>query len=93
VHPGDTIRLTLVNELGPNPAVTGNVMNTFHYPNTTNMHTHGLHISGESPGDDVFRTCEPGQTEVRTHESSVDPCVGGVCIRVRVRVRVRASPN
>jgi hypothetical protein len=75
VHPGDTIRLTLVNELGANPDVAV-VMNTFHEPNTTNMHTHGLHISGESPGDDVFRKCEPGQTEVRS--ASIDAC--DVCV-------------
>ena len=29
--------------------------NVFKDPNVTNVHTHGLHISGESPGDDVTR--------------------------------------
>lgn len=29
-------------------------------PNITNLHTHGLHISGESPGDDVTRFFEGG---------------------------------
>jgi FtsP/CotA-like multicopper oxidase with cupredoxin domain len=29
-------------------------------PNITNVHTHGLHISGESPGDDVTRMFEGG---------------------------------
>jgi FtsP/CotA-like multicopper oxidase with cupredoxin domain len=32
--------------------------NTFTDPNVTNVHTHGLHISGESPGDDVTRFFE-----------------------------------
>jgi len=32
--------------------------NTFKDPNTSNLHTHGLHISGESPGDDVTRSFE-----------------------------------
>jgi FtsP/CotA-like multicopper oxidase with cupredoxin domain len=32
--------------------------NTFTDPNVTNVHTHGLHISGESPGDDVTRAFE-----------------------------------
>ena len=35
--------------------------NVFRDPNVSNLHTHGLHISGESPGDDVTRSFE-GQT-------------------------------
>jgi FtsP/CotA-like multicopper oxidase with cupredoxin domain len=34
--------------------------NDFKDPNITNVHTHGLHISGESPGDDVTRMFEGG---------------------------------
>jgi FtsP/CotA-like multicopper oxidase with cupredoxin domain len=56
------VTVTLRNTLGANPTGAVNAMNTFHAPNTTNLHTHGLHISGESPGDNVFRTCEPGET-------------------------------
>lgn len=36
------------------------VHNDFKDPNVTNVHTHGLHISGESPGDDVTRMFEGG---------------------------------
>jgi FtsP/CotA-like multicopper oxidase with cupredoxin domain len=36
------------------------VENNFKDPNITNLHTHGLHISGESPGDDVTRMFEGG---------------------------------
>jgi FtsP/CotA-like multicopper oxidase with cupredoxin domain len=35
--------------------------NVFKDPNVSNMHTHGLHISGESPGDDVTRSFEGGR--------------------------------
>lgn len=35
--------------------------NVFKNPNVSNLHMHGLHISGESPGDDVTRSFE-GQT-------------------------------
>jgi FtsP/CotA-like multicopper oxidase with cupredoxin domain len=35
--------------------------NVYKDPNVTNVHTHGVHISGESPGDDVTRAFE-GQT-------------------------------
>lgn len=32
-------------------------------PNTTNIHTHGLHLSGEQPADDVmFTKILPGET-------------------------------
>lgn len=34
--------------------------NVFKDPNITNVHTHGLHISGESPSDDVTRFFEGG---------------------------------
>ncbi|MDH3403538.1 MAG: MopE-related protein [Acidobacteriota bacterium] len=34
--------------------------NVFKDPNITNLHTHGLHLSGESPGDDVTRFFEGG---------------------------------
>lgn len=34
--------------------------NTFKDPNVTNLHTHGLHISGETPSDDVTRFFEGG---------------------------------
>jgi FtsP/CotA-like multicopper oxidase with cupredoxin domain len=36
------------------------VHNDLKDPNITNVHTHGLHISGESPGDDVTRMFEGG---------------------------------
>ena len=36
-------------------------MNVFKDPNVVNLHTHGLHISGESPGDDVHRSFEGGR--------------------------------
>ncbi len=34
--------------------------NEFKDPNVTNVHTHGLHISGETPSDDVTRLFEGG---------------------------------
>lgn len=67
--PGPTIRmkacetyhLTVTNTLeGPNP---DGAWNTMKDPNTTNIHTHGLHISGEGPADDVlFVKITPGMT-------------------------------
>lgn len=56
--PGNKYVLSFHNTLPyevPNPA-----HNVFKDPNISNLHTHGLHISGESPGDDVTRSFEGG---------------------------------
>jgi FtsP/CotA-like multicopper oxidase with cupredoxin domain len=45
VAPGDLLRVRLVNDLGE----------------TTNLHTHGLHVSPQGGGDDVFRMVEAGR--------------------------------
>lgn len=56
--PGNKYVLSFHNTLpyaAPNPAD-----NVFKDPNVSNLHTHGLHISGVSPGDDVMRSFEGG---------------------------------
>ena len=58
MKPGSKYVLRFRNLLpyeAPSPA-----HNDFKDPNITNVHTHGLHISGESPGDDVTRMFEGG---------------------------------
>ncbi len=64
--PGPTITMAPGNKyvlqfrnLLPYEAPSG-AQNVFRDPNITNVHTHGLHISGESPGDDVSRMFEGG---------------------------------
>ncbi|XP_066264447.1 multicopper oxidase mco-like [Branchiostoma lanceolatum] len=56
---GDNLNLKLVNNLGPQPE---GVHNQFHDPNTTNLHTHGLHISPQEPQDYVLLEVGPGET-------------------------------
>lgn len=46
LQPGDTVRVELVNRL----------------ENVTNLHVHGLHVSPEGVGDNVFLAVEPGQS-------------------------------
>ncbi len=58
MEPGNTYVLRFRNLLPFEPA--SSVHNDFKDPNVTNVHTHGLHISGESPGDDVTRLFEGG---------------------------------
>lgn len=54
--PGNKYVLKFRNKLDYEPASEEH--NVFRDPNVSNLHTHGLHISGESPGDDVTRSFE-----------------------------------
>jgi len=56
VVPGNKYVLSLHNTLPYEPLEPRH--NVFKDPNVVNIHTHGLHISGESPGDDVTRAFE-----------------------------------
>jgi FtsP/CotA-like multicopper oxidase with cupredoxin domain len=51
VKPGDTIRILLVNSLDQ----------------PTNLHVHGLHVSPEGNGDNVFLRVDPGQSFAYEH--------------------------
>lgn len=59
VVPGNKYILSLHNTLPFEVLNTSH--NVFKDPNAVNIHTHGLHISGESPGDDVTRVFEGGK--------------------------------
>ena len=64
VVPGGSLEIELINCLHPPLGLTGEeALNRFSNPNTTNLHTHGPHISGEDPGDNIFRTVEPQEVE------------------------------
>lgn len=60
VKPEDTIKVTLINNLPPesNPQTdqNNNLPRAF---NTTNFHTHGLHVSPEGNSDNVLREMPP----------------------------------
>ncbi len=61
-RPGDTLRITLVNDLPPDDADMHHVMNTIGDLNHTNLHTHGLHVSPAGHSDNVLLDIAPGQT-------------------------------
>jgi hypothetical protein len=64
VYPGDTVTVTLTNNLGANYEATASTdyyyMNVMHGANTTNIHTHGLHVDPSI--DDVMIEVEPGKS-------------------------------
>ncbi len=56
--PGDKLRVRLINRLPTEPAHSGS-HNSHHEWNTTNLHTHGLHVSPSGKADNVFRRISP----------------------------------
>jgi FtsP/CotA-like multicopper oxidase with cupredoxin domain len=63
VQPGDTLKIDLVNNL---PALTGPMEMTMTRPHmwtTTNLHTHGLHVSPSGNSDNVFLEIAPGASQ------------------------------
>ncbi|WP_369149103.1 multicopper oxidase family protein [Streptomyces sp. R44] len=58
VRGGETLRLTHVNGLPPNPPHVGG-HNTPHHPNSFNLHTHGMHVSPSGLADNVLREFAP----------------------------------
>ena len=74
VKVGDTLRILVVNQLPPNPPTVEPAQH-LRYPNSTNLHTHGLHVTpglvapgvyGDFVMDDPRLGIQPGQ--VRQHE-------------------------
>lgn len=61
-HPGDTLRVTLKNDLEPEIDHPGD-MNVLHDFNTTNLHTHGLHVSPTGTSDNVLLEIGPSATQ------------------------------
>ena len=62
------MEVTYTNTLGPE--TTAYVMNEFGHVNTTNLHTHGLHIDSDTGSDDIFTHIGPG--EVFTYSYKID---------------------
>ena len=67
-RPGDVLRITLRNDL-PLETGGGSAHNGHHRWNTTNLHTHGLHVSPSGNSDNVLLNIGPG--EVQEYEIAV----------------------
>jgi FtsP/CotA-like multicopper oxidase with cupredoxin domain len=67
VRPGDSLEITHVNALPPNPPGTHHDdINVPHGFNTFNLHAHGMHIDPTGEADNVFRAFEPAGEPGRT---------------------------
>src|SRR5262249_4589142 len=71
----------LINDLPPNPDENATItqMNFPHHTNTTNFHTHGLHVQPTGDGDNVLREIMPGTTAKVTIPTPPKPNSGTVC--------------
>ncbi len=76
MNPGQTYVLTFKNTLPyDEPSPEHNVLKD---PNITNIHTHGLHVSGETPADDVTRLINGGQCGDYVYEIQSDHMGGSL---------------
>ncbi|MCX6854907.1 MAG: redoxin domain-containing protein [Verrucomicrobia bacterium] len=73
--PGDVMRITVRNDL-PTQAWQANSMNKLHAFNTTNLHTHGLHVSPNGISDNVLIQILPGATQEYVIEIPKDHVCG-----------------
>ena len=60
LKPGDTLNVGLHNNLPTNSGNPSGNLNIPHHPNTTNFHSHGLHVSPLGNSDNVLISIEPG---------------------------------
>ena len=61
--PGDVLRIRVENRLPPVPEPPVHAINVPHALNSTNIHTHGLHVSPEGNSDNVYLDIKPGQAQ------------------------------
>jgi hypothetical protein len=66
-RPGDLLQITVNNQLEAQGDYPG-VVNGFKFPNTTNLHVHGLHVSPTGDGDDVSIGIAPGASRTYTYQ-------------------------
>jgi FtsP/CotA-like multicopper oxidase with cupredoxin domain/peroxiredoxin len=60
--PGDVLKIRVENQLPPIAESPVHAVNVLHALNSTNIHTHGLHVSPEGDSDNIYLDIQPGQT-------------------------------
>ncbi len=61
VRPGDTLQVTVQNSLPKLPPAPVPDIDRPHHWTTTNLHTHGLHVSPSGYADNIFTVIDPTQ--------------------------------
>jgi FtsP/CotA-like multicopper oxidase with cupredoxin domain len=61
--PGDVLRIRVENRLPPVLEPPVHAVNVPHGLNSTNIHTHGLHVSPEGNSDNIYLDVKPGQAQ------------------------------
>jgi FtsP/CotA-like multicopper oxidase with cupredoxin domain len=77
LKPGDTLHLTIINQLEAETvpySYIETMKNIMHWPNTTNIHTHGLHI--DPLVDSVFVDIAPGTSYTYVYKLPYDHAPG-----------------
>jgi FtsP/CotA-like multicopper oxidase with cupredoxin domain len=67
VKPGETFQIRLENALPDMAFDTSAIHNMYKGFHITNMHTHGLHVSGKDPGDNPLVEVHPGESRTYTY--------------------------
>jgi FtsP/CotA-like multicopper oxidase with cupredoxin domain len=62
VNPGDVMKVDFINDLPPVDPMAPVDMVRPHEWTTTNLHVHGMHVSPEGNGDNVFLEIKPGES-------------------------------
>jgi FtsP/CotA-like multicopper oxidase with cupredoxin domain/peroxiredoxin len=79
VKPGSTLRILLRNRIVSTVPLDAPVEMDHNRPNgfdTTNLHTHGLHVSPEKPADDVSIELKPGEEFLYEYKIPADHVPG-----------------
>jgi FtsP/CotA-like multicopper oxidase with cupredoxin domain len=61
--PGDVLKIRVENRLPSIPGPPVHTVNVPHGLNSTNIHTHGLHVSPKGDSDNVYLDIKPGQAQ------------------------------
>ena len=62
VNPGDVMKIDFINDLPEIDSMEPPDMVRPHEWTTTNLHTHGMHVSPDGNGDNVFIEIKPGES-------------------------------
>ena len=74
-RPGQTLRIRIDNQFPANTDPLPANVNIPHHFNTTNLHTHGLHVSPAGNSDNIFIEIDPGQSFQYEYRIPADhPC-------------------